>query len=129
MKSIDRCSDLIQEITHWIKDTHTPKDIKDLQDFTYDELKEIYQDILEEQCSRNAVIQEAFEGAVREINEDFEEEVYSMLDENGQWSFTILQDFCDANYYLTLTPLDSIEEYNLLIAKIEVYYNSHINKK
>ena len=45
-----RCSDLIQEITHWIKDTHTPKDIINLQDLTYDELKEIYQDILEEQC-------------------------------------------------------------------------------
>jgi len=39
---------LISSISFLIEDTHTPQDFEDLQEFTLEELKEIYFEILEE---------------------------------------------------------------------------------
>ena len=39
---------LLSSISFLIEDTHTTQDFKDLQEFTLEELKEIYSEILEE---------------------------------------------------------------------------------
>ena len=95
---------LIQEVTYWIEKCGDTKEVEYLQGLTVEELETTLAEILNyetdiptvsvatHKLNRRLFIQKAFEGAVREINEDFEEEVYSMLDENGQWNFTILQE-------------------------------------
>tara|TARA_B110000908_G_C10013806_1_gene339811 strand:+ start:541 stop:681 length:141 start_codon:yes stop_codon:yes gene_type:complete len=39
---------LISSISFLIEDTHTPQDFEDLQEFSLEELKEIYFELLEE---------------------------------------------------------------------------------